>query len=149
MAWAKGLYTEKNPHKYLGDLDNIVYRSSWERSFFEFLDNNPYIINWASEPFPIPYMKPAMVNNKPTVKKANYFPDLFVEYVDKEGNVHQELLEIKPQKQTKPSRSKKATVKIQEDYTFAVNTAKWKAAKDWCKHNGMEFKIVTEKSIYL
>lgn len=149
MAYSKGYFHPKNPHKYLGDIDDIIFRSSWELSFFRFLDDNKYILSWSSEPMAIPYMKPVMVKGKPTVKKANYYPDIYVEYVDKNGDMKYELLEIKPAKQTRPSKARKATTKMQEDYVFAVNTAKWEAAKQFCAQHDIEFKIVTEKSIFV
>ena len=32
--------------------------------------------------------------------------------------------------------------------TYAVNQAKWKAAQEFCKDNGMQFKLITEKELY-
>lgn len=138
----------KNLFKYMGDTDNIIYRSSWEKKVFIFLDENPNILGWASEPFPIPYMKPIMINGKASMKKANYFPDIYVEFIDATGTEKRQLIEIKPDKQTRPSTSRKPTVKLQENYVHAVNTAKWNAAQLWCQHNGIEFVIATEKSIF-
>ena len=133
----------------MGDVDkDIVFRSSWEKRVFIFLDENPHILGWASEPFPIPYMKPVMINGKPSMRKANYFPDIYVEFIDANGKERKQLIEIKPEKQTKPSKSRKPTVKLQENYAYEVNTAKWRAAQLWCDHNGVEFVIATEKSIF-
>lgn len=147
-AWHQNFFIPKNPHKYMGDFDNIIYRSSWEKRVFTFLDENPHIISWASEPFPIPYIKPVLVNGKASMRKANYFPDIYVEFIDSKGKERRQLIEIKPEKQTKPSKSKKATVKLQENYAYAVNTAKWAAAKAWCEKHDVEFLIATEKTLF-
>lgn len=32
----QGKYKPKNPEKYVGDINNIIFRSSWERNFFFF-----------------------------------------------------------------------------------------------------------------
>ena len=52
--YAQGKYQIKNPEKYVGR-KFPTYRSSWEFTFCNFCDNNPAIIQWASEPFMIPY----------------------------------------------------------------------------------------------
>ena len=36
---------------------------------------------------------------------------------------------------------------IYECKTYAVNTAKWKAAQEWCADRKIEFKIITEKEL--
>ena len=46
--WAQGLYQPKNPEKYAGK-KTPRYRSSWEWAFMRFCDNNPSIMQWASE----------------------------------------------------------------------------------------------------
>jgi hypothetical protein len=146
--YRQGMFTPTDPHRYLGDATNIIFRSSWEQRAFKFLDTNPYIIGWASEPFGIDYMKPTIIKGKATVKRAKYFPDLYVEYIDKNGNERKELIEIKPDKQTRPSKARKATTKIQENYVYTVNMAKWQAAEAWCKKNGVTFRIATEKTLF-
>jgi hypothetical protein len=93
-------------------------------------------------------MKPVIVNGKPAMKKARYFPDIYVEYVDNDGKENKEMIEIKPLKQTKKSRAKDSKIRIQENYTLAVNMAKWEAAREWCRLRNIAFKISTEKSIY-
>lgn len=144
----QGYYTVKNLHKYLGDASEIIYRSSWEQKFFKFLDENPYIIAWSSETIAIPYMKPYMKNGIITYKPATYYPDIYVEFVDQNGNERKQIIEIKPKKQTKKSRSKNTLTKLQENFVYEINMAKWTAAERWCKHNGIEFKIATENSIF-
>ena len=57
---------------------------------------------------------------------------------------------MKPKKQTKPPIKKSRVTKtyLYEMKTYAVNQAKWKAAQEFCKDNGMQFKIVTEEELY-
>ena len=46
--YAQGIYTVKNPKKYVGK-GKPKYRSGWELTFMIFCDNNDKILNWASE----------------------------------------------------------------------------------------------------
>lgn len=138
----QGYYQPKNEDKYTSDLSKIIYRSSWELTFMKFLDNNPSIVGWASEPFPIPYVKPT------TGRVHRYFPDFFVEYFDKDGILMKEIIEVKPHSQTRRTRSKNPKTKLYEDIAFAVNVAKWQAAKQFCDDNDIKFRILTENEIY-
>ena len=54
-----------------------------------------------------------------------------------------------PQQVSKPPQKKKRVTKsyIYECKTYAVNTAKWKAAQEWCADRKIEFKIITEKEL--
>jgi hypothetical protein len=54
------------------------------------------------------------------------------------------MIEVKPKKQTllKENASKK------ERITWAVNSAKWKAAQVYCEKYNMIFKILTEKELF-
>ena len=51
----KGKFTPTNPSKYIGDSNNIIYRSMWERRCMKYFDGNPSILQWASEEVVIPY----------------------------------------------------------------------------------------------
>ena len=59
------------------------------------------------------------------------------------------MIEVKPKKQTRPPIRKTKPTKsyIYECTTYAVNQAKWKAAKDWCDDRKIEFKIITEDEL--
>ena len=61
------------------------------------------------------------------------------------------VLEVKPDKQTKPPEVKKRITKqyISEVTTWGVNQAKWKAATDYCLDRGWEFKLMTEDHLGL
>ena len=140
-----GIFHPTRPEKYIGSAPYVQYRSSWEESVLKFCDNNPNVLRWSYEDIEIPYLKPLPNGN---LKRAMYIPDVFVEYVNRGGQVVREILEIKPNKQTRRSRSRNVTKKMNENYTYAVNVAKWAAAEKWCNARGIKFKIVTELSIF-
>ena len=135
---ARGRYTLKNPEKYAGT-KNPIYRSSWEHTFMTFCDNNPAVINWASEAVRIPYMNPL------TGKQSSYVPDFFVQYQDKNGNRKSELVEIKPSNQ---STMEGAGRSRNRQMAVVQNMAKWEAATRWCKQKRITFRVVTENDLY-
>ena len=138
-----GWFKPKNPKKYKGDPNNIVYRSSWELRVMKWLDEHPNIVWWASEELPIPYVSP--VDNK----VHRYFPDFVakVKQADKETTM---VLEVKPYKQTqKPTQKRQTKRFLQEVVTYAVNQEKWRAADLFCKEHGWQFKLLTEKELGL
>jgi len=139
----KGWFTPTNPKKYKGNASNIVYRSSWELRVMKYLDENPRVIWWASEELFIPYVSP--VDNR----VHRYFPD-FIVRVDQGGKETTLVLEVKPFKQTQqPTQKRKTKNFIQETITYAVNQQKWKAAELFCKEQGWQFKLITEKELGL
>jgi Glu-tRNA(Gln) amidotransferase subunit E-like FAD-binding protein len=145
MAYVQGYYKLINPQKYMGDKSNIFYRSSWEKKAFEICDGNPNIKRWASEEIVIPYLKPTPDGS---VKAAKYYPDLYIEYTDKHGNYIKHLIEIKPEKQTKKSKSKKQNVRLAENYVYLINQLKWEAAQNWCNARHIKFSVETESSLF-
>lgn len=136
----QGLYKPKFPEKYGGDPTNIVYRSSWELKFMNWCDSNPAIVKWVSEETIIPYICPT--DNRP----HRYFVDFKIRVRDRDGNLKTYLVEIKPDKQTRPPQVPKRKTKqyITEVMTWGKNDAKWKAARAYCADRGYEFKILTE-----
>jgi len=139
----QGKYTVKNPEKYVGDANNVIYRSSWECKFFVFCDTHPSVIKWASESIIIPYISPK--DGRP----HRYFVDMMMIYKTKTGEIKKALIEIKPKVQMSPPVKKAKVTRryLQEVETYAVNTAKWKAAKQWADKNGVEFKILNEHDL--
>ena len=135
----KGLYRPKNYKKYAGDPNSIVYRSLLERKFMVYCDTNPDIISWASEELSVKYRSPI------DQKVHRYFPDFLV----KTSSGKKVMIEIKPAIQCKPPkpRSRKTKRYLQEQLTFIKNISKWRAAKEYCSDNGLEFKIMTEKEL--
>jgi len=136
--FAQGKFTPKNPDKYIGK-KTPTYRSSWEFTFMTFCDNNPSILQWASESVQIPYRNPL------TGKQTIYVPDFLVFYQDKNGSKRAELIEVKPKKQATLEGAKRSP---RDMAAVAVNYAKWEAADAWAKRNGLTFRIVTEEDIY-
>ena len=140
----KGKFTPENPVKYAGNLDQIIYRSGYEKALMHWLDRNPNVLKWSSESVCIPYT--IQTENK----TRRYFPDFLIEILDKTGNKRILLIEVKPKKETVlpvvTRRKKKSTV-IQEHVTYAKNQAKWEAARAWCKRHGAEFTIWTEDQL--
>jgi hypothetical protein len=144
MAYS-GRFIPKNPKKYVGDANNIIYRSSWECKVMSWLDQNDSIISWASEECIVPYVSPV------DGRKHRYFPDFIVKVKTKLGTFKTMMLEVKPKKQTiQPEPRKRVTKQyITEVTTYAVNQAKWKAATEFCLDRGWEFKLVTEDHLGL
>lgn len=139
----KGIFIPKNPGKYQGDPNNIVFRSSWERRVYAWLDRTENVLSWSSEETPLPYISP--VDNK----KHRYFPDCTATIKDQNGNVTTYMIEIKPEKFTHPPEpQKKKTVRyINEVKQWGVNTAKWNSAINYCNEKGWTFMLLTEKNI--
>lgn len=135
--FATGKYTIKNVEKYVGK-KNPTYRSSWEFTFMRFCDNNPAVVNWASEAIQIPYFNP--VSGRQTI----YVPDFLVVYVDANKKQHTELVEIKPSRETTMESAKSYRDKLM----VAINMAKWAAAQSWCKANNMRFRVVSEFDLF-
>jgi hypothetical protein len=143
MKTYKGKFTPKNPKKYKGDPTNIIFRSLWELKVFKWLDENSNILEWSSEEIAIPYISP--VDNR----YHRYFPDILMKSKMKDGSVKTLMLEIKPYNQTQEPEVKKRKTKryITEVVTWAVNDAKWKAAREYCADRNWEFKLVTENEL--
>ena len=138
----KGTFKPKNPTKYNGNANNVIYRSLWELRVMKYLDDHPEVIWWASEELIIPYYNP--IDNK----KHRYFPDFVAKMKRKDGTVMTYVIEVKPEAQTKPPTQKRKTKRyIQEAATYIVNQSKWKAATEFCKDHGWEFQVITEKHL--
>ena len=142
MAY-KGKYKVRAPYKYKGNPTKVVYRSSWELKFMNYCDTNINILEWGSEEMYVWYRSP--VDNKP----HRYFPDFYIKARESNGQIKKYIIEVKPQRQTKPPAKPKRQTRgyLREAYEYAKNQAKWKAANEWCLDRGFEFKILTEKEL--
>ena len=140
-------YRIKNREKYIGNADAITMRSSWERRFAIWCDNNPSVLTWNSEGMPIGYI--SSIDGR----LHRYYIDFFVKLKTKDGAIRKLAIEIKPKEQTMPPNPpKRKTAKtearyIEECKTFQTNQDKWDAAKDWCRQNGFEFVVLTEAEL--
>lgn len=139
----KGKFRTKNPQKYKGDVNNIVYRSLWELRFMKWCDINPSVEEWGSETVIVPYISPV------DRKIHRYFVDFYIKIKNKNGTIQKYLIEIKPEKFTKPPEIPKRKTKnfIDEVFQYGVNEAKWKAAFEFCQDRNMKFMILTEKDL--
>ncbi len=136
--FGKGKFTMTRPEKYVGN-KIPVYRSSWEWTFMRFCDTNENVQKWASEAIQIPYRDPL------TGRQTIYVPDFFIQYLDKRGRLIVELIEIKPASQTILERVGKNKYNQAQ---FVKNQAKWQAANNWCKQQGIRFRILNENDIF-
>lgn len=139
MAY-KGKFTSfKNPSKYVGDIENVTFRSLWERNVMIWLDQNPNVKEWASEEFYLKYDNPI------TGKLSKYYPDFYVKMIDGTYRV----IEVKPEKElSRPAEPKRKTKNyVNEVSTWLVNQEKWKTAKMFCEKHDMSFEIWTENTL--
>ena len=141
--YTQGIYKHKFPEKYKGSLP-CIFRSGLELKSFRYLDNNPNVISWGSESIIVPYISPK------DGRMHRYFVDLIAKLKRKDGTTQILLIEVKPEKQTLPpaeSKRKKQSTLIYEKVTYAVNLAKWQAAKAYADKKGMTFIIMNEKHL--
>ena len=110
----------------------IIYRSSYERDFIYWMENDRNVKFWGSECVEIPYY---YIDEK----IHTYYPDYFLEMED--GTYM--LVEIKPYNQTQKPVNENAWG--YREYT--KNMCKWKAAKEFCDSKGYKFRVFTEKTI--
>ena len=113
--------------------DKIIYRSSYEKKFIYWLENNPSVKYWGSECIKIPYF---YIKDG---KTHSYYPDYFVKMQDGTCMV----VEIKPLSQTKKPLNENSWV----GEAYIKNMCKWKATTEFCKAKGYQFKIITENTI--
>jgi len=117
--YAQSTYVVKNKEKYVGR-KSPFYRSSWECTFM------------------VPYRNPF------TGKNTIYVPDFMIVYVDRNGQKHAEVIEVKPTKEIAMENARS----VRDRAAVALNMAKWAAAKEFCKNYGMRFRVVTEQDIF-
>lgn len=142
-GWKQGEFTPLHPDKYNGSTP-IVYRSSLELTVMRFFDKISHVQSWGSETIIIPYIKPT------DGKLHRYYTDFNVTMKLGDGEVLKYLIEVKPYKQTIPPTNhgnKKPRTLLTEQINYAINTAKWNAARQWADKNGYIFTTFTEKDI--
>lgn len=135
----KSKYLPENLNKYVGNANNIICRSSWERTYIKWLDKNPDVLKYSSEEMAVPYINPI------DKKVHRYYPDFLVQFKDKRIW----MIEIKPFKETNPPEGKRNTKYLKEAVmTYVINRAKWDAATVFCEKQGWNFKVITEKELF-
>lgn len=144
--YIQGAYKPSN--KYIGNKNNVIYRSSWELDAFRTLDKMDNIIRWSSEEICIPYV---LQGPRGGQKVKRYFPDLYIEFRGDNGKIQKALIEIKPYKETRapvPKQGKSKKTLLYEVQTYNMNMAKWRAARLFCQKKGWQFQVWTEKTLY-
>jgi len=74
VKYTQGIYVPKYKSKYKGDINNIVYRSSYELQFMNYCDSNSTILEWSSEETIVPYIKPT------DGRVHRYYLDFWIKY---------------------------------------------------------------------
>ena len=110
----------------------------------EWCDKSDSVLLWQSEEKRVRYYDP--------VKKKNrtYYPDFLVKYINRDGRVLTEMVEVKPIRQVKgpnPNPKKKTKSWMNQVNTYITNQCKWKAAEEYCQEQGWEFRLLTEQNI--
>ena len=145
MKYHQGIYHPQCPQKYVGNAQNIVYRSGLEWRLMRYFDTRSGVIQWSSEEVKIPYVRPDDGN------QHLYYPDFLVKIRQSDKSTKTFLIEVKPAKQTRPPKTPETRAQkkrfLKETVEFAINQAKWNAAEKWCKFHGVEFLILTEQEI--
>jgi hypothetical protein len=144
----QGYFKPANLDKYVGDPNQIIFRSSWEFKFLKWCDSSPTVLRYSSEPIAIPYYSPLD-------KRGHlYYVDFYVETRDNDGNIRKWIIEVKPNKYTKPPVApKRMTDKQTANYMYAakqfiLNRAKFEAAREFAKGRGIQFGIITENFLF-
>jgi hypothetical protein len=135
--WAQGNYVIINREKYAGN-GTPRYRSGWELSFMKFCDTNDHVLQWASESIAIPYRHPI------TGKVTQYIPDFLITYRNRDNTMRAELIEIKPKSQSVIE----SKMNSRDRAVVAINYAKWDAATNWARKNGLSFRVITENDMF-
>lgn len=144
-AFKQGIYQVQNKAKYIGPTPTPRFLSSWEYEVFRKFDLSPHVLAWGAECVVIPYFNPV------TQKKSRYIVDLYVKYKNSAGDTIEELVEIKPFKETqkpKNTRGKKRNTLVYETMTYVRNQAKWAAAEKYASERGMKFRLLSEQGIF-
>lgn len=141
--YIQGQWQPQNRNKYKGDINSIVYRSSWERRVFDWLDKNPAVVEWASEHTVVPYIC------QTDGKQHRYFVDITMKVKLASGVLKTYLVEIKPYNQTLPPKFPGKNTKryLDESHAYIKNQCKWKAAKSFALDRGAEFVVITEREL--
>lgn len=148
-SFISGKFSPKNPSKYIGDVNNIICRSSWETRFCNFCDSNEKILKWSSEPIGIEYY------SKLDSKVHTYYVDFYIKVERHDGKIEEMILEIKPQRQTRKPilESQNPTAKALKAHNerlkvWITNMSKFEAAKEWAAKRGFRFAIVDENFLF-
>lgn len=141
--FVQGKFRCEHPEKYIGDVNSVTFRSSWERVMMQRFDSDPSITFWQSEEMIIPYRSPV------DGRMHRYILD-FCFWANTADGQKKFMVEVKPKSQTKPPvrRPTETDYSYQEKVKqWLVNQAKWEAAKKQAEFEGCQFIIMTEEQI--
>lgn len=130
--YSQGYIDPRTCKKLINNSEPIIYRSSYERKFVVWCESSSQVIRWGSECICITYIMPDGSMHR-------YYPDYYLEMRDG----HKYIIEVKPSNQTKPPINENSWAYNE----WIKNNCKWKAAQEYCKIRGFEFKVLTEKTI--
>jgi len=142
-----------HPEKYTNVSGQpCTLRSGWEIRFATWLDTNSGVLKWSSEEIVIKY---DFMNPKTgKLNKHRYFTDFWMQIRDKQGDIKEYIIEIKPFKETMPPQKPKRETKAYKNriVTYLKNQAKWNAAREFCANQKrlgkeIEFVVLTEKDL--
>ena len=140
----KNKFIPRFPNKYVGRYP-IVIRSSWERMACQWLDSDPRVLKWSSESHIVYYYDPIQMKNR------RYYPDFFAVILNKHKEPVKYIIEVKPNKETRPpvkTRGQSKKTQLYQEATWLTNQAKFDAAQKYCKKLGYHFKLLTEKEMF-
>ena len=149
--YVNGNYHPTNPSKYIGDINGIIFRSSWELRFCQYCDLNSKILKWSSEPMSIDFWNPI------DKKTHRYHPDFYIKVLADDGSTVDWILEIKPQNQYKkelePKLEGRITPKKLKAYndkktTWIINRCKFEAATKFAESIGYKFGAIDETFVF-
>lgn len=83
------LFRPTNKQKYVGDVNNIIYRSNLELNFFHYFDKKKAILEWGSEELNIKYLYSV------DQQYHQYYPDIILKYKNKKNEIKKAIVEIK------------------------------------------------------
>jgi hypothetical protein len=130
-----GQYQIINADKYIGDVNNIIFRSLAERKMMVYLDKTKEVVKWSSEEIVIPYFYDV------DQRWHKYYPDFYSEVVNDKG-LKKYIIELKPKTETVPPKVK-SKYYLEEMKTYVKNQNKWKFAEEFCsKQENLEFIIM-------
>lgn len=152
----------KNPDKYVGDLQDIIYRSGWELAFAKWCDASKSVLKWSSEPTRIFYYNRIAKldeckklgldpNNPKNWAVKNYHVDFWIQIKREDDIIEKWFIEIKPKDKLKKPIPPKPNSSLKEQRRFnnlakeyLINEAKFAAMNEFAKRNGAKFYIFHE-----
>lgn len=114
--------------------------SELERKAMVYFDTSPNIIEWISEELEVKYL------DTTTNKLRTYYPDMVIKFINKQGEEHTSIIEVKSSREAKPparqGKNYQDRLKL-----WTLNSCKFNAAKKFASQRGWSFQILTEEHL--